>query len=203
MSRPQKLFSIAPDAPFLASLADRLLDGTLLGDWPRTGPFWLADVTIVLPTRRARLSLAQTLMERGHTLLPDIRTFGGDAEDEEPFLPPFDAPALPAAVAPFARMLTLARLIDAWARTPDGKLVLATPPNAAEVFGLATSLGGLLDDLVIEAVSADAVLAVPQEHLPANWQQVLEFLGIALKTWPLMLAAQQRADAAQLRNLRL
>ncbi|WP_395813962.1 double-strand break repair protein AddB [Devosia sp.] len=203
MSRPQKLFSIAPDAPFLATLADRVLDGTVLGDWPRTGPFWLADVTIVLPTRRARLKLAQALMERGHTLLPDIRTFGGEVADEEPFLPPFDAPAMPQPVPPLSRTLTLARLIDAWARTEAGKQVLATPPNAAEVLGLATSLGGLLDDLIIENVSADKVLAVPKEHLPENWLQVLEFLNIALKVWPAINAERGLADAAHLRNLRL
>lgn len=108
MSRAKSLFSIAPHARFLPTLADRLLDGTLLGDWPRTGPFWLSDVTIFLPTRRARLALAQELMKRGNGLLPDIRTFGGEAEEEEPFLPPFDAPPLPRPAPPFRRLLTLA-----------------------------------------------------------------------------------------------
>ena len=48
----QNLFTIAPDAPFLPTLAEAVLDGTILSSWPQTGPFWLADVTIVLPTRR-------------------------------------------------------------------------------------------------------------------------------------------------------
>lgn len=203
MSRAKSLFSIAPHARFLPTLADRLLDGTLLGDWPRTGPFWLSDVTIFLPTRRARLALAQELMKRGNGLLPDIRTFGGEAEDEEPFLPPFDAPPLPRPAPPFRRLLTLARLIDAWARTPDGSQVLATPPNAAEVLGFARSLGELLDDLTIENVRAAAVLAVPQEHLPQNWLEMLRFLDIALGVWPQMLAASGEADPPQLRNERL
>ena len=203
MSRPNPLFSIAPHARFLPTLADRLLDGTLLGDWPRTGPFWLSDVTIFLPTRRARLALAQELMKRGNGLLPDIRTFGGEAEEEEPFLPPFDAPALPRPAAPFRRLLTLAQLIDAWARTPDGAQVLATPPNASEVLGFARSLGELLDDLTIENVRAAAVLAVPQEHLPQNWLEMLRFLDIALGVWPQMLAASGEADPPQLRNERL
>ena len=52
----QNLFTIAPDAPFLPTLAARVVDGTLLGDWPRDTPFWLTDVTILLPTRRAARS---------------------------------------------------------------------------------------------------------------------------------------------------
>lgn len=203
MSRRQSVFSIAPHAPFLPTLVDRLLDGTLLHGWDPKGPFGLADVTIVLPTRRARLALAQALSDRGRLLLPDIRTFGGEVDDEEPFLPPFDAPPLPTAVKPLTRTLRLAKLIDAWARTTDGQRVLATPPNAAEVLGLANSLGSLLDDLTIEDVSVDNVLAVPPENLPENWQQVLEFLNIALRYWPASLAEAGAADAADLRNRRL
>jgi ATP-dependent helicase/nuclease subunit B len=77
-SSRRRLYSIAPHAPFLATLADKVLDGTLLGDWPRTGPFWLTDVTIILPTRRARLALAQAFLDRGHALLPDIRSLAGE-----------------------------------------------------------------------------------------------------------------------------
>src|SRR5690606_7333088 len=36
-----KLYTIAPHAAFLPTLADRILDGTLLGGWRREGPFWL------------------------------------------------------------------------------------------------------------------------------------------------------------------
>ena len=121
--RRDSLFSIAPDTPFLATLCDRVLDGTLLGGWPQSGPFWLSDVTIVLPTRRARLALADLFARRlgGATLLPDIRTFGGEQADEEPFLPPFDAPVPLTPVSPLARTLTLARLVDAWSRTDGGE----------------------------------------------------------------------------------
>jgi ATP-dependent helicase/nuclease subunit B len=86
------LFTIAPHAPFLPTLVDRVLDGTLLGGWRRdeANPFWLSDVTIILPTRRSRLALAAQFARRlgGVALLPDIRTFGGEQAEEEPFLPP-------------------------------------------------------------------------------------------------------------------
>ena len=95
------LFTIAPHGKFLDVLADRVLDGTLLNGWPRDGPFWLSDVTIVLPTRRARLALAEAFAHAAaQLLLPDIRTFGGEETEEEPFLPPPTArrcPAPPAA----------------------------------------------------------------------------------------------------------
>ena len=203
MSTP-KLFTIAPDAPFLSVLADRVLDGTLLSGWPQQGPFWLSDVTIVLPTRRARLALAEAFLERGQRLLPDIRTFGGEQQDEEPFLPPHDLPGLPPAASALERRLFLARLIDAWARTPVGQQILATPPNAAEILGLAESLGQLADDLTIEGGDLGRLRDdVAKPDLAANWQKSLEFLDIALKSWPQALAGRGKGDPADLRNQRL
>ena len=200
----QKLFTIAADAPFLEVLADRVLDGTLLSGWPQQGPFWLADVTIVLPTRRARLALAEAFLKRNHGLLPDIRTFGGEQQDEEPFLPPHDLPNLPPAASALERKLFLAQLIDAWARTPGGQEILATPPNAAEILGLADSLGQIADDLTIEEGDLGRLHDdVAKPDLAANWQKSLKFLDIALKAWPQQLLALGKEDAAKLRNLRL
>src|SRR4051812_41567104 len=103
------LYTIAPHAPFLPALVDRVLDGTVLGGWPRSGVFWLSDVTIILPTRRARLTLAELFAERlgGAALLPDIRTFGSDPAEEEPFLPPVEAPSMLPAAHRLERRLTL------------------------------------------------------------------------------------------------
>ncbi|MGB3025181.1 double-strand break repair protein AddB [Paradevosia shaoguanensis] len=204
MSRP-KVYSIAPDAPFLPTLADRILDGTLLGDWPRgdENPFWLSDITVVLPTRRAQLALARAFSERGHVLMPDIRTFGGEAPDEEPFLPPIEAEPLLPGVSRLERRLVLARLIEGWARTPAGAQALSTPPSAAEVLALADSLAQVVDDLNTEQVSAAALAAIAPENLAANWQNVLEFLNLALVAWPAILAERGKADGSALRNERL
>ena len=83
----QSLFTIAPDVPFLPTLAQAVADGTLLSGWRADGPFRLADVTIFLPTRRARLALAEAFLKLGDGLLPDIRALGGEDETAEPFLP--------------------------------------------------------------------------------------------------------------------
>jgi ATP-dependent helicase/nuclease subunit B len=199
----QNLFTIAPDAPFLTTLAAAIDDGTLLSGWPRRGPFWLTDVTILLPTRRARLALAEAFLRLGHGLLPDIRTIGGEDAEAEPFLPPIDLPAPLPAAAPAERRLTLARLIDQWTRSGGADAGFAAPPSAAETFWLADSLAALLDDLTIERVAPAALRAVPPENLARNWQQALGFLDIALQAWPAMLAADGKADAATLGNERL
>ncbi len=83
----QKLFSIAPDAPFLPTLARSLMDGSLLPNWPRNGAFWLSDITIYVPTKRARLALIDQLLKLngGTQLLPNIFTLGEGDDAENAF----------------------------------------------------------------------------------------------------------------------
>ncbi|MHA6689383.1 double-strand break repair protein AddB [Devosia sp. A449] len=202
------LYSIAPHAKFLATLADRVMDGTLLGDWDRTQPFWLSDVTIVLPTRRAKQVLADAFARHpdNNGLLPDIRTFGGEVEDEEPFLPPFDAPPTLPAASGLERRLVLSRLVAAWAGSEAGREAFSSPPTAGEILAMAESLGELIDDLLTEERSADDIRAIMPQitgNLSAYWQQTLNFLDIALRFWPEHLAAKNRDDVARLRGQRL
>lgn len=200
----QNLFTIAPHAPFLKTLVDRVCDGTLLDDWDIAGPFSLADVTIILPTRRARLALADAFATKlgGAALLPDIRTFGGAPEEEEPFLPPYDAAPIPPSVAPLKQKLMLAHLIEAWANIQNK----ATPelrPGAGEILSLAQSLAELIDDCHVEQIDPKTLRTIAPENLAANWQTNLEFLDIALEMWPQILAERGEIDAAAARNLRL
>lgn len=202
------LFSIAPSTPFLPCLAEAVMDGRLLAGWDRTGPFWLSDVTIIVPTQRARRKLAEAFSRQpGFTgLLPDIRTFGGEQGDEEPFLPPFDAPALPRPASGLARRLTLSHLVAQWARSARGREAFATPPSAAEIFSMAGSLGQVIDDLLVEERSAADIRAIGSDlaqELGEYWQQTLEFLDIALTAWPQWLEALKLSDVASLRRARL
>ncbi|ODT69363.1 MAG: double-strand break repair protein AddB [Pelagibacterium sp. SCN 63-23] len=202
------LFTIAPHTPFLPCLAAAVMDGRLLGGWGRQGPFWLSDITMIVPTQRARDRLAEAFAARADFsgLLPDIRTFGGEESDEEPFLPPFDAPPLPRATSGLRRRLVLSRLVAAWAHSPDGRLAFASPPTAAEIFSMAESLGRLIDDLVIEERSPADIRALGaglEQELGAYWQQTLAFLDIALTTWPQLLALENLSDPAALRGARL
>ena len=201
MSR-RGLYTIAPHGRFIELLADRVLDGTLLNGWQRSGPFWLSDVTIILPTRRARLGLAECFARRlgGAALLPDIRTFGGESAEEEPFLPPIDSEALPPAASALERRLTLSRLVRQFAISAEG---FATPPNAAEILTLADSFGQLIDDLIIEGGDLDRLDASMEASLAENWQDVLSFLKPALQYWPQILAERGRVDGAERRNRQL
>ncbi|MCZ4347714.1 double-strand break repair protein AddB [Devosia neptuniae] len=199
------LFSIAPHARFIATLADRVIDGSLLAGADQTQPFWLTDVTIVLPTRRAKLALADEFARRGHSLLPDIRTFGGEVEDEEPFLPPFDAPTPLPAASGLERRLVLSSLVDQWANSAAGQRAFSSPPTAGEILSMAESLGLLIDDLHTEERGAAEIRAIVPEieaNLGEYWQQTLTFLDIALTYWPLRLDGK-KADTAFLRGQRL
>jgi ATP-dependent helicase/nuclease subunit B len=193
------LYTIAPHGRFLDLLADRVLDGTLLNGWDRSGPFWLSDVTIVLPTRRSRLVLAEVFATRlgGAALLPDIRTFGGESAEEEPFLPPVESEALPRAASVPERRLTLSRLVQLFAIRAEG---FATPPNAAEILTLADSFGTLIDDLTIEGGDLKRLDPSMVGSLAENWQDVLRFLEPALEGWPQILASRGQIDGADLRN---
>jgi ATP-dependent helicase/nuclease subunit B len=199
----RQLFSIAPHGKFLEVLVDRILDSTLLGDWPREGPFWLSDVTIFLPTKRARLKLAEIFAARlgGAALLPDIRALGAEpGETEAPFLAPIDAPTMPEVADPLERRLTLARLVRSFAQGQGG---FASPPNAAEIFRLADSLADLIDDLTIEGVDPKELRELVPEDLAGNWQDILSFLDVALKAWPGILAERSKVDGAAARNEQL
>jgi ATP-dependent helicase/nuclease subunit B len=196
------LYTIAPHAKFLELLADRIIDGTLLNGWDRSGPFWLSDITIILPTRRARLTLAEIFAQRlgGAVLLPDIRTFGGESAEEEPFLPPVDAPAIKPSATMLERRLILSRLVRALAISGIG---YASPPNAAEVLWLADSLGEVIDDFTIEDVRPEQLGELIPAELAENWQQALSFLDVVFKTWPLVLGERGQIDGATARNERL
>jgi ATP-dependent helicase/nuclease subunit B len=202
------LYTIAPHRKFLRTLAENVGNGVLLSGWDRSNPFWLSDVTIIVPTRRAREALAEEFarLEIGRGLLPDIRTFGGETEDEEPFLPPYDAPAMPQTTSALERRLVLSQLVAAWAHSPAGQQAFSTPPTAGEILGMAESLGTLIDDLLIEERSPAALRALGGDlgaELGEYWQQTLGFLDIALAYWPQRLGERDSADVTELRNRRL
>ncbi len=201
MSR-RGLYSIGPQARFLDLLAARILDGTLLNGWDRSGPFWLSDITIFLPTRRARLVLAEIFAAQagGAVLLPDIRTFGTSIEDEEPFLPPIDLPALPRGISVLERRLILSRLVRQFAISAQG---FSTPPSAAEILTLSDSLGQLIDDLIIEGGDLKRLDPLLVGDLADNWQDVLKFLSPVLDYWPQALAQRGMVDPPTARNERL
>ncbi|WP_332712933.1 double-strand break repair protein AddB [Pelagibacterium mangrovi] len=213
MARYGNIFTIAPHAPFLDTLAQALIDGRIAPDWPRHGAFWLSDMTIYLPTRRAATTLSRVLADRlsAHPmLLPDIRPLGGEDPAQEPFLPPYEPLDLPAPINRFKRRLLLAELIERWlaarsdapfsAPGPGG---FSGPPNGAEIFALADSLGTLIDDFAIARLDPHSLMAIESDQLPAQWQDHLDFVRFVLEAWPSILAAEGEMEAAERTNVLL
>jgi len=201
----QKIYSIAPDAPFLPTLAKGLMDGTLLPNWPRTGPFWLSDITIYVPTKRARLALIDQLLKfnDGSQLLPNIFTLGEGDDAENAFFTDPDVESFNV-TSKLYRTTVLSQLIQKWAdaATKSGQPGFSSPPSTTEILAMAQSLGGLNDDFLTEEIGFERIKDLVPEELAQNWQETLQFLDIAFEAWPAHLKEIGQIDAALLRRQR-
>ena len=199
--------------PFLPTLVDALLDGSLVEGFPGDGrldPLALANVTIWVPTRRAARELAGEFVGRFEgnvALLPSIRTLGSinggeddlDLEDLATLLGTESDPH----VAPAQRQLILSRLVFQWSQSLNqtqrdlyrGADILM-PSSLSDAVWFAAELARLMDTIATEEVDwAQLQGLVEQDH--ANWWQLtLEFLKIASAQWPEILAELHLSDAA-------
>lgn len=206
MGKRSNVFSIPPHAPFLDTLAQSIVDGKLLPDWPREGAFWLADITIFLPTRRARTALVESLVKAlgNHPmLLPDIRALGGEDPTEEPFLPPYEPLSLPPPMGKLKRRLLLAQLVERWLATRQDSPFSAPSlgghrgrPNTAEVLALADSLGTLIDDFAIAGKALSDLEAIETGQLAAQFLANIDFVRFVMAAWPEILATEGEMDAS-------
>lgn len=198
------LFTIQPGVPFLDALASALVADPGLQGALSDEPEALADLTILLPTRRAVRSLTEAFLRAGDgkaILLPHIRPLG-DVDEEELLLTadPKDAVPgsldLPPAIDGMDRQLRLARLILAWGRgSPFG------PKNAGQATSLAAELAHLIDSAETEGVDLSKVRDLVPDRFAEHWQHTLSFLEIALDYWPQELAERGLIDPAKRRNL--
>ena len=208
--RPQ-VFSIPAGAPFLPTLADAILNGRLV-DWQKDDPFGLADVTILLPTRRAVRALREVLiaeLDGKAVILPTIRPIG-DVDEEDHLLSPAlesatDRLALPQAISRLARQLTLTHLTLEWGRTarrdrvaPDEPLLI--PASAADAARLATDLASLMDDLASAGIGFEAIDRLVPDDQTGYFQITLDFIKIVAEHWPNILATIGRVDPAMRRD---
>ncbi len=212
-TRVPHVFTIPPGVSFLDTLAAALISGRLV-PFERSDPLALAGVTVLLPTRRAVRAFRAVLvrhLDGAAAILPVIRPIG-DVDEEDHLLAPSSETAaeriaLPAAVTPLQRRLTLAQLILAWARavrrellmlSPDEPLLI--PASAADAARLAGDLARLLDDMETAAIPWERLARlVPAEH--ARYYQItLDFLRIVAEQWPAHLAEIGLTDPALRRD---
>jgi ATP-dependent helicase/nuclease subunit B len=198
-ARP-RLYTIAADRPFLATLA-RGLVAMAGGD-----PLRLARMTVLLPTRRAARSLREAFLRLtgegsdpcAPLLLPRMRPVGDLDADELEFAAEDETLAIPPAIPELRRRLLLTRLVLEWSETRDDQLLL--PGQAASLAG---ALVRLIDTAATEGASFAELAKLAPLDLAEHWQVVLRFLDILPAQWPKMLAAEGVLDPAERRNLLL
>ncbi|MGH6935215.1 MAG: double-strand break repair protein AddB, partial [Methylocella sp.] len=217
-----RVFTVAPGAPFLKTFATALLEGRVVEGYSRSlGPLGLADATIYVPTRRAAHALAHEFsraISRCSVLLPRILPLGALEETEAGLR--FDEagrdgsyePGLPEAMGEIARRMHLAGLILTWARalshaivsvsaqgehafdTRESFLVAAT---AADAWHLSGDLANLIDELIIEGVAWERLDPLVLPEFDSYWRITLDFLNIAITHWPEILAERNLVDKAR------
>ncbi len=150
----------------------------------------LADMLVLLPTRRACRSLGEAFLRRAAgraLLLPRIQPIG-EIEADELLLDGTLELALPPAIGPLRRQLLLARLLAP----------LDWPLEHA--LRLAGELAALLDELQTERVPLEALGRLVPEALAEHWQKSQKLLLILAGAWPDLLAEEGALDPAERRH---
>ena len=207
-----RVFTIAPGAPFLKTLADALCDGKLIAGFKDNGdPLCLADVTIYVPTRRAARALRSVFAERSGSrsaILPIIRPLG-EFEDDAGFFDEAGAASLAFVppINPEERILELAKLVFHWAghlpehiRALFGSDPLVLPSTSADAVWLARNLADLMDEVTRENGDWTALDKLVPDDLAGWWQLTLEFVTIVSKHWPQYLKDNGLSDQVAFRN---
>ncbi|HUC46233.1 MAG TPA: double-strand break repair protein AddB, partial [Hyphomicrobiaceae bacterium] len=195
MPTAHRIYTVPPGRPFLAALADAVLQGHLpVPGGARPGPLQLADATVLLPTRRATRALQEAFLRASGgsaLLLPRIRpivaatleeSLGGLGTAED--LATDGAGKLVPAISDMGRQLTLARLIMAWSEAEGGT---RTPAQAAK---LARELARLMDAIEIEDVDPARLGSLVPDAFALHWERTLKFLQIVTAAWPAHLKEQ-------------
>ncbi|MFO1058875.1 MAG: double-strand break repair protein AddB [Dongiaceae bacterium] len=188
-----RVFTIPPGVGFVDALAAALLaEGA-------ADPLALADVTVLLPTRRSARALQEALLRRSDgrpLLLPRLQPLGdvdvdalelgsGEGEDGAAAL------SLPPALPPLRRQLVLTRLVLRYERAG------AQPDQAAR---LAADLGRLLDEVGTHGLGFDRLAGLVPADYARHWQETLRFLAILTEHWPAILAELGAIDAVERRD---
>ena len=212
MPTPQNVFTIPSGTPFLRTLAEFVLNAEPSLN-STDDPLSISRTTIYLPTRRAVRSLRSVFSEilgDNAFFLPTIRTLGdGDEEGIDPFMP-LDANSDPLrTISPITRQIQLARLVKKWvdmigqeAREVFKDEDIIIPSSSAESLWLANKIAELIDQMETEEISWQSLKQiVPDIDEYAKWWQLtLDFLQIAMKSWPDHLAQIGACDPASYRR---
>ncbi len=222
-SRAPNVFTIAASADFASTFVEAFLKGEIIAGFSaQPDPLALSRTTLYVPTRRAAKVLAAEFLRASALpaqLLPRILPLGaldesetqlafGAGEGDDPF-----SPGLPPAIDPVARRMILSRLVLQWGkalghaivrvgedgtRETDSAEALHVADTPADAWHLAGDLGRLIDEMAIEDCSWDAlpelVSGLAGTGFDDYWKITTDFLSIAMKLWPEILAERGVMD---------
>ncbi|MCO5063808.1 MAG: double-strand break repair protein AddB [Rhizobiaceae bacterium] len=208
--RTPRLFTIAPGAPFLTTLAEALAGGRLVpGFQPQDDPLALADATIYVPTRRAARELRAAFAELGKgkaAILPTIKALGEFDVEEAAFEADAEALTLVPPISPFDRLLLLAPLVRQWKQNLPGTVArlydeeVIVPASTADALWLARDLAALMDEVELEGADWARLKTLVTDNLAGWWQVTLGFLEIVTSHWPAILAERGQSNPAAHRD---
>jgi ATP-dependent helicase/nuclease subunit B len=204
----RRIYTVPPGRPFLTALAEALLAGNLpTPGGARPAPMQLADVTLLLPTRRATRALQEAFLAAGGggaMLLPKIRPIIGSGEEPTLFAGALESAGGAGEAAPaigeIERQLLLAVLVQRWAdaerggRGPEADIGEYRPTAArtpAQAARLARELARLMDAMEIEDVDYAKMRDLVPDTLAAHWETTLDFLRIVTERWPAVTGGRQ------------
>lgn len=197
MTKAPTIFTIDAAQSFVDALAAGLVARA------GTDPAALADMTVLLPNRRATRSLREAFLRQlgqKPVLLPAMRPIGDVDEDEITFLGAglgIDPSALRPAIGGTRRRVILMQQVMRWAH------LRGEPLAAAQGWRLASELAKLMDSVDTEGLSFEAMKDLVPENLAHHWEQTLAFLKIISETWPSILEAEGAMNPAARRDAML
>ncbi|MEZ5708697.1 MAG: double-strand break repair protein AddB [Blastomonas sp.] len=156
----------------------------------------LARTTLLIPNHRAGRAISDAFVRQsGKGLLLPRMAVIGDIDLGESLGNLFDAmgdgPAIPPAIEPMRRLFILADLV----RQSSDK-----PPELPEAMRLASDFADVLDQLLIEELTADDLAEIDAGDLSVHWQQSLDLFLRVARQWQERLGEHGRIDAADRRN---
>ena len=198
--RPQRVYTIASDAPFLDILAKAVLRGFPYAEGHQHPS--LAAWTILVPTRRAARELQEKLLiESGKPalVLPQIRPIGDLDEDvleaQRPYV------GLPDAISDIGREFALMALIDTWAaENPQLRLAQELAQAPQQTQSLAASLAELIDVMETEEISFDRLPEAYLIDLAVHREAILSLFDLVSKKLPAQLMSENLMGAKERRS---
>jgi ATP-dependent helicase/nuclease subunit B len=208
----QRIFTVPPGQPFLTALARVVLSGDLpQPGGPKPSPVDLTDVTLYLPTRRAKRAVQDAFLKAGGgraMLLPAILPISEGEEELSLIMEAVRgerANSIGAPISEMHRRLALTQLVMRWSdamrsRGDGGIEPAAGAGTPAQAVALAAELARLMDMVETEGISLDRLETIVPEQYSEHWQKTLTFLQIVTEYWPQYLDSEGLLSPAARRN---